>query len=267
LLSLGNLKPKYIEELLSTEGMKSYSIAFTAESADKHDNYERFEQLGDISANKFIVWYMYKRFPQLDCTEGVKVVARLRINYGAKNVFAPIAEKYGFGNFISGAIDGEDKKLKYLSKNRKDLLEDTFEAFIGCTEYLLDKKFRIGVGYSIVYDILTAIFDDLPISLKYEDLYDAVTRLKETVDMMKAQGKNIEIKYEESKVPIQNSEYDSNLIKVFLISNGQHTFIGESMNANKGIAKQQSAQIAIDTLKKKFAIYKEPPALYSYFCT
>lgn len=74
-----------------------YGNAFTATTANKVDNYERFEQIGDVTANKFIVWYAYRRFPQLDCTDGVKVVARLRINYGAKQFFAPLGEQLDFG--------------------------------------------------------------------------------------------------------------------------------------------------------------------------
>ena len=72
--------------------------------------------------------------------------------------------------------------MKYRVRDKKDLLEDTLEAFIGCTEYLLDKAYRPGVGYAIVYDILSDIFDEIPISLRFEDLYDAKTRLKETFD-------------------------------------------------------------------------------------
>ena len=59
------------------------------------------KQMGDLTINKFIVNYSYKRFPQLKCTEGVKVVARLRINYGSRQSFSEIAEKLGIWNYIS----------------------------------------------------------------------------------------------------------------------------------------------------------------------
>ena len=41
--------------------MNEYAKAFTAASANPDQNYEIFEQLGDVSANKFIVWYAYQR--------------------------------------------------------------------------------------------------------------------------------------------------------------------------------------------------------------
>jgi len=182
LMERGNLKDKYIDVLTNDDNMKKFSKAFTAASANSKENYEIYEQLGDVSANKFIVWYAYQRFPQLQCPLGVKVVARLRINYGAKNSFAAIADKLGFWPFISAAEDGTDRSKFYRARHKKDLLEDVFEAFVGCTEQILDQEYRPGVGYGVVYDILMSIFDKIDISLKFEDLYDAKTRMKEIFD-------------------------------------------------------------------------------------
>lgn len=174
-LQRGNLKAKYINLLTSDENMALYGQAFTSDTVNPTDNYEVFEQLGDVSANKFIVWYAYKRYPQLFCPSGVQVVAHLRINYGAKKTFFAIGESLGFWSFISATVDERSRK-------KKDLLEDVFEAIIGLTEYLLDNKFRVGVGYGIIYDILTNIFNNLEMSLEYDDLKSSKTRLKEIFD-------------------------------------------------------------------------------------
>ena len=184
-LSRGKLKAKYMEILLRPENIKLYAKAFTAASANANENYENYEQLGDATANQFIVWYSYNRFPQLDCPLGVKVVARLRINYGAKNSFAKIAKELGFWPFISAAIDGENRSAKYRMRHEDDLLEDVLEAIIGCTQQILDRRFQPGVGYAIVYNILSSIFDNMQISLKFEDLIDAKTRMKEVFDANK----------------------------------------------------------------------------------
>ena len=175
ILEKGKLKDKYLSRLLNEENLQKYDQAFTAISANKETNYEFYEQMGDLTINKFIVNYSYKRFPQLKCTEGVKVVARLRINYGSRQSFSEIAEKLGIWDYISA--DDEER-----SRKKKDLLEDCLESFIGCTEYILDETFRPGVGYGIVYDILSKIFDNIYMSIDYEDLYDAKTRLKELFD-------------------------------------------------------------------------------------
>jgi dsRNA-specific ribonuclease len=178
LLKRGKLDDKHIKLFTNEKSMCAYDQAFTAESASPDCNYEMFEQLGDVTANKFIVWYMYRRFPQLRQTSGVKVVARLRINYGARQSFSQIGEKLGFWDFISASEEDRGRK-------KKDLLEDCVESFVGVTELIMDDKYRPGIGQAVVYDILANVFDDIPISLKYEDLYDAKTRLKEIFDFHK----------------------------------------------------------------------------------
>jgi dsRNA-specific ribonuclease len=175
LLSRGKITPRYMDILTSESSMKEYDKAFTGKDANMVNNYENYENMGDVSANKFIVWYAYKRFPQLDCPDGVAVVARLRINYGSKASFGRIGDRLGFWPFIT---ETQDKR----NVAKKTLIEDCFEAFIGCTEHLLDKHTRVGVGYAIVYDILKSIFDEETISLEYNDLYDSLTRLKEVFD-------------------------------------------------------------------------------------
>jgi dsRNA-specific ribonuclease len=282
LLSRGKLKPKYIDMLTGEDSMRSYGYAFTASSADLVNNYERFEQMGDLTANKFIVWYAYKRFPQLDCTQGVKVAARLRINYGAKAVFAPLADKLGFWNFISSAEDGTAKNMKYRNRHKKDLLEDTLEAFIGCTEYLLDQAYRPGVGYGIVYDILTDIFNEIHISLKYEDLFDAKTRLKETFDVFTSLGTWA---YIDSREEVADTGYTVATATVYRDPTGTSNKpiepcnkqphqqprrgwikLGKGTASNKGDAQQQAAQMALKTLAAA-GFYRTPPAEYQYFCT
>jgi len=170
--------------LTSEKSMETYGFAFTADSrANPEKNYECYEQMGDAAASQFMVSYFFRRFPQLECSAGNKVVARLRINYGAKKSFSSIATDLGFWNFITCPENGNIPKKKYRNTHMKDLLEDVFEAFLGCTEKLLDEAFRHGVGYAIVYDILSNIFDKISISLEYEDLVDAKSRLKETFDL------------------------------------------------------------------------------------
>lgn len=191
LLNKSKLKTKYLDVLLSEENMRQYAIAFTSITVDEKENFEVYEQLGDVTANKFIVWYMYRRFPQLKCTEGVKIVARLRINYGAKQSFYELAEKLGFWPYITASVSER-------ASNMRPLLEDVFESFIGVTEFLLDTHFeQIGIGNAMVYRFLSSVFDDIPISLKYKDLIDAKTRLKELFDHFSELGV---LDYEDNRV-------------------------------------------------------------------
>ena len=275
LLKKGNLKQKYIDVLTNTNSMKEYGNAFTTSNIDNVNNYERYEQIGDVTANKFIVWYIYRRFPQLDCTGGVKVVARVRINYGAKQFFGQLGEQLGFWPFISALEDGQNPKPYYRSRNKKDLLEDCLEAFIGCTEKLLDDEFRPGVGYGIIYDILSRIFDEIPISLKYEDLYDSKTRLKEVFDSFKVLGS---WHFETTRREIEGG-YNTAYTNLYMVPNKRvltkvdlmtvpgpgWVKIGVGEANKKGDSQQKAAESGLVFLKNK-GYFKENPVEYNIFC-
>lgn len=284
LLKKGKLKSKYINVLLKKENLDLFSSAFTAASADPEDNYEIFEQLGDLSANKFIVWYMYKRFPFLKTPRGVKVVARLRINYGAKNSFSDIAEKLGFWPFISCATDGTTNGMKYKNRHKKDLLEDVFEAFIGCTEFILDNELRVGVGYGIVYQILSSIFDEMDISLNYNDLFDAKTRLKEVFDCYPDQGT---WNFTNRRQDIDDDGHSVSVSSLYIVPQGTNKLsikkstgpnkndfieipqngwilIAEASASTKSASQQKAASIGITILNKQ-GFVKEIPPEYKFF--
>ena len=275
LLERGKLKAKYIDLLTTDESMKVYGHAFTAASANPEENYEIFEQLGDVSANKFIVWYAYRRFPQLECPLGVKVVARLRINYGARQSFSDIGERLGFWPYISAS---EDDRLR----KKKDKLEDCVESFIGCTEYLLDRAFRPGVGYAIVYDILSSIFDEIPMSLRFEDLYDAKTRLKELFDLYKSKlGTWAFVNNRDDMLAISQvymiptTSRNKQVIKrkvggtdkdiVVEEAPSDWQFMGEGKAAKKADAEQKAAEAGLKLLNENGWV-KEIPEEYKFFC-
>jgi len=241
LLKRGKLKDHYIKLLMNPDSMKIYNDVFTSNTADPINNYEVYEQLGDVMAGSFIIWYMYRRFPQLMCADAVKIVARLKINYGAKATFFDIADKLGFWEFITAT---EEERMKI----RKDLLEDVFEAFIGATAYILDNNIRQGVGYAIVYDILASIFDDMEISLKYEDLYDAKTRLKELVDFFKEAIGIIEYEHTRSEPNEAGHVFTTTII--YRKFNGRKEEIGRGTAAKKSDSEQKAAEKAVETLAR-----------------
>lgn len=247
LLERGRLLPKYIDVLLQENNLIEFGKAFTAKTADNENNYEVYEQLGDLAANKFIVWYMGRRFPFLKCPDGVKVIARLRINYGARASFQNIAKSLNFWDFISASE--EDR-----NRNMKKLLEDSFEAFLGVTEQLLDDHFGYGVGYAIVYDILANIFDKMDISLEYNDLFDAKTRLKEICDLHKTSLKNL--CYDYQKNPI------TGIVTTGVSING--SIIAHGSASLKQDAEQNAAKLAIQILNKK-NFKKDIPSFYHTF--
>lgn len=241
LLNKGNLKKKYIDALTDEESMRIYSQVFTSASYDAENNYEVYEQLGDVTANKFIVWYSYRRFPKLNCPAGVKIVARIRINYGSRSSFASIGEEQGFWPFISASEE-------IRSKKKKDLLEDCVEAFFGATESILDNKFMIGVGSAIVYQILKSIFDKIHISLKYTDLFDAKTRLKELLDTFKDLGT---LRYDDSREEEGQFSDSEIYLQQSKRMGGRSFLIGSGRASKKADAQQIAAEKALLYLNQK----------------
>lgn len=257
ILKNAKIKNHYIDILLNEDGWKQYDVAFTAKSANETDNYEVYEQLGDLSANKFIVSYMYKKFPKLKCSECVKIVARLRILYGSKQTFCVIAENLGFWPFISASEEQRNTE-------KKKLLEDTFEAFIGITELMIDEKIRQNVGYAIVYEILHSVFETVNISLKYEDLYDAKTRLKELFDLYNKGGETSfgKLEYEETK------DLESRLTTSYVYqkySPSYRVLLGQGVASLKADAQQRAASAGIYNLNNR-GYMKQVPPIYISLC-
>lgn len=237
-LRISLLKPKCIMKITDLSGMMLYAQAFTHSSVSPV-NYEWLEILGDATLNKAIVWYINNRFPQLHNAEGVKVIARLKIKLVSKNNFSEIAEQYGFLPFIQ--INEENMKQKL---NLKSVLEDVLEAFFGTTELLIDKHYGQGSGYGICYELLKNIMDRRHISLKYEDLYDPITRLKETFDIFRASSLWGQVRYENIK------EESVQYVTVYQFDplTGRKVALGYASAPTLDEAKQKAATIAIEKL-------------------
>jgi len=234
--------------LTSNDALEVYNQVFTSKNVDENNNYEMWEQLGDLSINKFIVWYFYERFPQLACANGTKVIARLKINYMSKDAFSNLARKLNFWDFIT-ELD------EYRTTQEKSLLEDVFEAFIGATECFIDKKVMSGCGYVFVYRILKSLFDDLEISLEYNSLFDAKTRLKEIFDLFPYLGK---IKY------IEENTENGVSSTIYREADYQRIMIGNGIGKDKSDAQQKSSENAIIKLEE-FGIKKAIPNIYKNF--
>lgn len=251
------LPMRYVNILTDESSMTIFKQSFTSPSVDPEKNYEFYEQMGDVSANKFLVYYFYRRFPVLMCPLGVKVVARLKINYGSKQTFSRLAEKEGFWDYISAS-----EELK--SKRKTDLLEDVFESFVGTIEFILDNRVERGLGAIAAEKYLTRIFDAEHISLDYNDLYDSKTRLKELLDKFKTElGK---IKYTETK-EFDSSGLSTTTSRIVMYptrGRGKPQCIGIGSGRIKSEAQRSAAEEAILHLKLK-GFYKQIPEEYERF--
>ncbi|GHV50413.1 ribonuclease 3 [Spirochaetia bacterium] len=252
---LKNLPPSLIEKLTTYESLQLYSDALTSRRVNNIRNYEIFEQLGDVTINKFVVYYMYERFPQLRNTGGVDVVAKLKIKYVSGETLQGLAEDLNMWPFITAYAEDKNGPLK-----RKKLMEDVFEAFMGATEYLIDFQIykTVGLGYNILYKLLKEMYDKIDISLKYEILVDAKTRLNELIAAFTI-GK---IRYYNGDL----NQYGINTSDIILETPEKNFIkIGSGRADTIRQAQEEAAENAIKYLYDKRGYYKDPPERFRIF--
>lgn len=253
-LSLSNLNKQYYDILLDKESLIMYDQVFTHKTANPDNNYEYLEFLGDTTLNKSIAWYLSRRFPQLKCPQGVKVLTRLKINLISKRSFASFAKQLHFWDFVSADMDVRSMKMDKT-------LEDVFEAFFGATELIIDSRIQMGAGYLICYNIVKHLLDSRDISLKYEHLFDAKTRLKEIFDHFS--DKLGELKYDTKKVD-RIHHVTAKLVKSSSFEKDH--FLGYGSAPLKADAQQRAATEAIATLEL-MGFVKPLSDSYALFCT
>lgn len=244
------IKDEMIDKILETSFDK-FLAAFTSKEFDVNVNYEFFEQLGDLSINKFIVTYMGRRFPQLRSSNGVGVLANLRILYGSKETLSKLSEKYEMDKYVRCTYEEKIDKNKYRS-----ILEDVFEAFFGALEFSVDSMWfngNGGLGYISVYKILEKIFDDLDIDINYESLVDAKTRLNELKDEFRLATRYVDSRME-----------DGNYITELYVNN---TLAGKGISNIKKTAQIMASEEALRWISKNMKISKEIPDRYKIIST
>ncbi len=181
LLKSAGLNKRYINLLTDESGMIEFTRAFTAKGVNPVNNYEFYEIMGDATTNKVVVSYYKRKFPDIfgkNTGKGgnmgpVAIMARLKQNGISKKTYGRFAKNLGFWEFI---IATEEE-----SKSTKKLFEDTFEAFCGCMEELIDNRVLMHSGYSIVYQFMQPIMDKEEVSLERDDLYDQKSRVNEEI--------------------------------------------------------------------------------------
>jgi dsRNA-specific ribonuclease len=247
----------YLNKYINDQTLPFFNIAFTSSSADEQHNYEPFEQMGDSTIGKFIVWSMYEKFPQLrGKSEAVEIIARMKINLGSKNNLSQIAENLGMWGYISAS-----EELRFRSK--KKLLEDVFEAFIGVVEFIIhdftdSNRSQPGLAYQLTYTLLRVLFEPYSLKIDYNTLVDAKNRLKGVFDQYQEQL---------GLEPIYVSERITKNDKTFFVAKAydkNNYFLGEGAAALKKDAEKKASEMAILNLEKR-GFKKIIPSLYSTY--
>lgn len=230
--------------LTCNDAVEIYKMAFTHESSElpqsdiphpDNGTYEVYEQIGDSVIKVFMTTYFYRRFPKLwKNNNGVKIVARLVIKYGSKEILSSLSKLYGFDKHI--VLNEEINSQQRMTS----ILEDVFEAFIGATSIIVDCQMNaVGMGNVVCYKILEKIYDQIDISLAYENLFDGKTRLKELVDLFKTKLGSISYSFQK----------EGSNVRVDIMWNNEQV-IGTAADPIKIKAERLAAEMALDVLKE-----------------
>ena len=232
------LNDHYIKIITSPENMLILERAFTHPSYDDTDNYEYLEFIGDSTVNKSIVWYSQRRFPHLRNEQGVQTFSQLKSNLVSKKSLSSLADKLDFWKFVRMSRETQER-------DKRKVLEDVFESFIGGIETIVDDCINIHSGYGVCYTIISKILDKIHISLEYKDLKDSKTRLKEIFDKSKI--------FKDLKYVITTPRSDTNImfgVTAVGTINSIVVKMGEEGSAPiKRQAEKNAAKIAIQWLK------------------
>ena len=251
ILLKANIDSGYIDILL--KNMDIYNKAFTSNSANligivkdenSENNYEIYETLGDVVFANFIYKYVLERFPELNATKDIPVINEIKKKYASKNEFSKITRKMGFLPYITCSVKEYKQQI--------EILEDTFESFLGSTCAILDSNIIIGAGYAVCYDILKSIYDDIDIHTNLYLLNSPMTNLKEIFD----KNESIKPEYIKSKIgnlynfKVQIPKLEKDKLPIIAKVLDKYGILGEGSDIEENIAKEKAALDAINNLKR-----------------
>jgi dsRNA-specific ribonuclease len=230
LLRLSKIPDNLIQKLVSDSNIKKFKQAFTHQSKSIDVNYEVFETLGDTTLNKCVVWYFKRRY--FDMTPGKLTLTKNQ--YVSTVRMAKYARELEYNYYIDVLED--DMKTKI------NVLEDVFEAFIGCMEFLLD-EIQLHSGYSYAYNFVSVYIERyLPeISVNMNDLLDPISALKNLTDKHK-----INVVYSYTKRNIKNISYMETKIEY------DGKIIGCAISRSKKDSKYNASKMAFNELNYKY---------------
>jgi dsRNA-specific ribonuclease len=202
----GGMNDESIEKILDDDGLNHLKIAFTHSSfISEFENLELYEILGDVTVNKCIIWYIYRHIIDLkDNPKAVMLVDQLKKKYASKKTLSFFSKKLNFQRFIRWKelpyIENKSEKhIKYIVLD-DSVYEDVFEAFCAALENIIDLKLCISVGYSVVYNIIASLMNEIQIETDISQLVDFKTQLKEINDIRKNKYGDRQVIYESIKV-------------------------------------------------------------------
>jgi len=184
LLKRGDLSEREISKYTDGSAMRIFRTAFIHPSYSSKFNYELLELLGDITLNASIVYYILARYPNIT---NVGYFSHVKARLVGKKFLGKMAKKYGFFRHILYSKEVFEILMNEPTKRMfRDIMEDTFEAFIGALGKVILREETYGRFNAISYKIIESFLDGMKIDpYDYRLYYDPISRLTEIYNSRK----------------------------------------------------------------------------------
>lgn len=187
------------------ENMEEFAKCFITKYCDENYNYEVYELAGDSSINNAIVMYFLNQIKSAqeqykkthpNFAPGKNTIDyfnKLKALYISVKELNDIAIRLGFDEFLQLG-DLTEIRRKNPDFDADKLVTDSFEAFIGCFEFMVDRYLKHLYGHYYVSNFIHYLYTSRKIDYRPEALYDNITLLKETNDILR-RNKNPPFQY------------------------------------------------------------------------
>lgn len=191
LLNKYTKKNKFLPKYIEVKNLEVYQEAFVHKSYKKEQNNlndidenifipestnELFEFVGDSIIYAVAGTYLNKRFSKYGSNEGV--LTKIRIKLIRTECLSDWALKLGFDSYLLISSHMEKLENKKQGRNNENMLENSFEAFIG--SIIEDNYPNVGLGFSIAYGFIVGIIetfcDFTDIILLNDNFKDSISR-------------------------------------------------------------------------------------------
>ena len=235
LLERAKVKRKYIDTLSTPACAAYFDTAFTDPSYDDSNNYLFLRSLGTLDLHRILVWYIFKKHPQVT----QKTLTLVKINLLRDSKIGEFVESLGINAHI--LCDEKISKLKKMSQN-------VFEAIVGAIAFIINhhKDYKFGIGNVIACKVCTYVLDKLDINIDEASLDNPKSKLKELYfDFNKLTRKLL--RKEERK---EDGTFHIELYDVDIYTGNQYK-IGEGDGGTISEGEQNASRQAILLLQQK----------------
>lgn len=255
---------EFINDLLLRMGLKEADLAlifnkehgndnygefakcFITKNADAIYNYEVYELAGDACINNAIIMYLFHKINSAqesrrarDASRGIvfkpnanvtDYFNKLKAMCISSKEFHDIAVRLGFDDYIElGSPAARNPHDHRANADPDKILADSLEAFIGCFEVLGDRYLKHHYSHHYVANFINYIMNSRKVNYHPNNLWDAITLLKETNDAFRFRL-NPPYQY----VLENDGKYTSLIFKVGGVTQGRIAAAGSNFGPAKG---------------------------------